>query len=104
MLPQFSNTKEEGMGFAQEFKQFAMRGNVIDLAVGIVVGAAFGRIVSSFVDDVLMPPIGLLIGGVNFSELALSLREASGETAAVTINFRAGPLTSFGEIAAVTIA
>jgi large conductance mechanosensitive channel len=75
------------MGFVQEFKQFAMRGNVIDLAVGIVIGAAFGRIVSSFVDDVLMPPIGLLIGGVNFSELALSLEEASGETAAVTINY-----------------
>jgi large conductance mechanosensitive channel len=75
------------MGFFQEFKKFAMRGNVVDLAVGIVIGAAFGRIVSSFVNDVLMPPIGLIVGGVDFSELSVTLREAAGETAAVTLNY-----------------
>jgi large conductance mechanosensitive channel len=75
------------MGFFQEFKKFAMRGNVVDLAVGIVIGAAFGRIVSSFVNDVLMPPIGLIVGGVDFSDLSVTLREAAGETAAVTLNY-----------------
>ncbi|QJT07922.1 large-conductance mechanosensitive channel protein MscL [Oceanidesulfovibrio marinus] len=65
------------MGFFSEFKQFAMRGNVVDLAVGIVVGAAFGKIVSSFVDQVLMPPIGLLIGGVDFSEFEIVLKKGS---------------------------
>ena len=58
------------MGMMQEFKTFAMRGNVVDMAVGIIIGGAFGKIVSSFVADVIMPPIGLLIGGVNFSSLA----------------------------------
>jgi large conductance mechanosensitive channel len=75
------------MGFLQEFKKFAMRGNVVDLAVGIVIGAAFGRIVSSFVNDVLMPPIGLIVGGVDFSDLSVTLREVAGETAAVTLNY-----------------
>jgi large conductance mechanosensitive channel len=72
-----------------EFRDFAMRGNVVDMAVGIVIGGAFGKIVSSFVSDVLMPPIGMLIGGVDFSELALTLKEASGEVAAVTMNYGA---------------
>ncbi|GAV32270.1 MAG: large-conductance mechanosensitive channel protein MscL [Anaerosomatales bacterium] len=71
----------------KEFKAFAMRGNVVDLAVGIVIGGAFGKIVSSFVADVLMPPIGLLMGGVNFSSLAITLKEAAGDTPAVTINY-----------------
>jgi large conductance mechanosensitive channel len=75
------------MGFLHEFKKFAMRGNVVDLAVGIVIGAAFGRIVSSFVNDVLMPPIGLIVGGVDFSDLSVTLRETAGETAAVTLNY-----------------
>jgi large conductance mechanosensitive channel len=76
------------MSVIKEFKDFAMRGNVVDLAVGIVIGGAFGKIVSSFVADVLMPPIGLLIGGVDFTELAFVLKEAQGEgVAAVTINY-----------------
>jgi large conductance mechanosensitive channel len=75
------------MGMMQEFKAFAMRGNVVDMAVGIIIGGAFGKIVSSFVADVIMPPIGLLIGGVNFSELAITLKDAVGETAAVTLNY-----------------
>ena len=61
------------MGLAQEFKEFAMKGNVIDLAVGVVIGGAFGKIVSSLVGDVIMPPIGLAIGGLNFSDLAVKL-------------------------------
>ncbi|MBT8083541.1 MAG: large-conductance mechanosensitive channel protein MscL [Gammaproteobacteria bacterium] len=68
----------------KEFKEFAMRGNVIDMAVGIVIGGAFGKIVSSFVNDVLMPPIGMALGGVDFSDLAIMLGE--GEEAA-SINY-----------------
>ena len=68
----------------KEFKEFAMRGNVVDMAVGIVIGGAFGKIVSSFVNDVLMPPIGMALGGVDFSELAIMLGE--GEEAA-SINY-----------------
>ena len=75
------------MGFVQEFKAFAMRGNVVDMAVGIVIGAAFGKIVSSFVADVLMPPIGLVTGGVDFSSQKVVLKEAAGETAAVSVNW-----------------
>jgi large conductance mechanosensitive channel len=75
------------MGMMKEFKEFAMRGNVVDMAVGIIIGAAFGKIVSSFVADVIMPPIGMLIGNVNFSKLAITLKEASGDTAAVTLNY-----------------
>jgi len=71
----------------QEFKAFAMRGNVVDMAVGIIVGGAFGKIVSSFVADVIMPPIGLLLGGVDFSDLSITLKKAVGETAAVTLNY-----------------
>ena len=75
------------MSMVQEFKQFAMRGNVVDMAVGIIMGAAFGKIVASFVADVIMPPIGLLIGGVDFTNLAINLKDAVGETAAVTLNY-----------------
>jgi large conductance mechanosensitive channel len=75
------------MSLIKEFKAFAMRGNVMDMAIGIIIGAAFGKIVSSFVKDVLMPPLGILIGNVNFSDLSLVLKEAVGETAAVTINY-----------------
>ena len=64
------------MSLASEFKAFVMRGNVLDLAVGVVIGAAFGKIVSSLVADLLMPPIGLILGGVNFSDLAITLRDA----------------------------
>ena len=77
------------MSMASEFKDFAMRGNVVDMAVGIVIGGAFGKIVSSFVSDVLMPPIGMMMGGVDFKDLAVVLQEASGEVAAVTINYGA---------------
>jgi large conductance mechanosensitive channel len=75
------------MGMMQEFKTFAMRGNVVDMAVGIIIGGAFGKIVSSFVADVIMPPIGILIGGVNFSNLAIIIKEAAGDAAAVTLNY-----------------
>ncbi len=84
----------------KEFKEFAMRGNVVDMAVGIVIGAAFGTIVKSFVDDVLMPPIGLLLGNVDFSNLFLVIKEgavsapyatleAAKEAGAVTLNYGA---------------
>lgn len=75
------------MSFIQEFKEFAMKGNVVDMAVGIIIGAAFGKIVSSFVGDVIMPPLGLLIGGVDFTNLVVTLKEASGDVAAVTLNY-----------------
>ena len=67
------------MGLLSEFKAFAVKGNVVDMAVGIIIGAAFGKIVSSFVGDVIMPPIGLLIGGVDFSDLAITLKAAEGD-------------------------
>jgi len=70
-----------------EFKAFISRGNVVDLAVGVVIGAAFGKIVSSLVADLLMPPLGLLIGGVNFSDLAITLKNAAGETPAVQLRY-----------------
>jgi large conductance mechanosensitive channel len=81
------------MGMLQEFKEFAIRGNVIDLAVGVIIGGAFGKIVSSFVNDIVMPPIGLMLGDVNFKELAYVLKEETltetGEvaTAAVAISY-----------------
>ncbi|MBU3660979.1 MAG: large-conductance mechanosensitive channel protein MscL [Flavobacteriales bacterium] len=75
------------MKIVDEFKDFAMKGNVIDMAVGIVIGVAFGRIVSSVVNDILMPPIGVLIGGVNFSDLKFIIKEATDKTPAVSINY-----------------
>jgi len=75
------------MGMMSEFKDFAMRGNVVDMAVGIVIGGAFGKIVSSFVSDVLMPPLGLLMGGVDFKDLAVVLKQEVGELPAVTLNY-----------------
>lgn len=65
------------MGLFKEFKEFISRGNVVDLAVGVIIGAAFGKIVSSVVNDIIMPPIGLLLGGVNFSSLKVILKQAS---------------------------
>jgi large conductance mechanosensitive channel len=79
--------KELFMSIIKEFKTFAMRGNVVDLAVGIIIGGAFGKIVSSVVADVIMPPVGLLVGGVNFTSLVITLKEASGKTPAVTLNY-----------------
>lgn len=75
------------MSMVQEFKKFAMRGNVVDMAVGIIIGAAFGKIVSSFVSDVIMPPLGLLLGGVDFKDLVIVLKEAVGEAPAVVIAY-----------------
>lgn len=75
------------MGMMSEFKEFAMKGNVVDMAVGIIIGAAFGKIVSSFVGDVIMPPLGVIIGGVDFSSLSYILKESVGDAAAVTINY-----------------
>lgn len=81
------------MGFVKEFKEFALKGNVVDMAVGIIIGGAFGKIVSSAVADLLMPPLGLLLGGMDFKDLSLVLQEevinAAGEvtTALVTINY-----------------
>jgi len=77
--------QEKIMSMMTEFKEFAIKGNAVDMAVGIIVGAAFGKIVSSFVNDVIMPPIGLLIGGVDFNKLTFTLKEASGDVAAVMI-------------------
>jgi len=71
------------MGILNEFREFAVKGNVVDLAVAVIIGAAFGKIVSSFVGDIVMPPLGLLIGGVNFTDLALTLKAANGSTPAV---------------------
>jgi len=75
------------MGMLKEFKEFAMRGNVVDMAVGIIIGAAFGKIVSSLVKDVIMPPIGVLLGNVDFSNLAITIREKTDAAEAVTINY-----------------
>jgi large conductance mechanosensitive channel protein len=80
------------MNFFKEFKEFAMRGNVMDMAVGIILGGAFGKIVSSFVSDIIMPPIGLLLGGVDFSQLKMTLQQAHTNAAgelipAVTLNY-----------------
>jgi large conductance mechanosensitive channel len=74
------------MKIVQEFKQFAMKGNVVDMAVGIIIGAAFGKIISSLVNDIIMPPLGILIGGVDFADLKVTLREASVDKAGAAIN------------------
>ncbi|MDO8967291.1 MAG: large-conductance mechanosensitive channel protein MscL [Algoriphagus sp.] len=80
------------MGMLKEFKEFAVKGNVIDLAVAVIIGGAFGKIVSSFVNDIVMPPIGLLIGGVDFKDLNIILKDATTDAAgeavaAVTLNY-----------------
>jgi len=75
------------MGFVKEFKTFAMRGNVMDMAIGIVIGAAFGKIVTSLVNDVIMPPVGVLMGGVDFSSLAVTLKAASAGAPAVVLKY-----------------
>ena len=75
------------MGFISEFKEFAVKGNVIDMAVGVVIGGAFGKIVTSLVGDVIMPIVGVITGGVNFTDYKLTLKEAVGEVPAVTVNY-----------------
>lgn len=77
------------MSFIKEFREFAMRGNVVDMAVGVIIGGAFGKIVSSLVADVFMPVLGILTGGVDFKDLKIVLAEAVGETPAVTLNYGA---------------
>ncbi|NLF85695.1 MAG: large-conductance mechanosensitive channel protein MscL [Lentisphaerae bacterium] len=75
------------MSIMKEFREFAIKGNVMDMAVGIIIGGAFGKIVTSLVNDVIMPPIGLLLGGVNFTELSVTLKQAAADTTAVTLNY-----------------
>ena len=75
------------MSLFKEFKSFAMRGNVVDMAVGIIIGAAFGKIISSLVGDVLMPPIGMLVGGMDFSNLGITVKEAAADHAPVVIKY-----------------
>jgi len=77
------------MGFFKEFKEFAMQGNVMDMAIGLITGAAFGKIVSSLVKDVIMPPVGLLMGGVDFKDLAYVLKPAKDGAEAVAIRYGA---------------
>jgi large conductance mechanosensitive channel len=77
------------MGLIKEFKEFAMRGNVLDMAIGVIIGAAFGKIVSSTVNDIIMPPIGLIIGNVDFSKLSLVLKAKTADAEAVSIKYGA---------------
>ncbi|VTU07044.1 large-conductance mechanosensitive channel [Actinobacillus indolicus] len=77
------------MSILKEFREFAVKGNVVDLAVGVIIGGAFGKIVSSLVSDVVMPPIGWLIGGVDFKDLAIVIQEKQGEAEAVMIKYGA---------------
>lgn len=75
------------MSLLKEFKEFAMKGNVVDLAVAVIIGGAFGKIVSSFVNDIIMPPIGVLLGGVDFKDLSIIIKEAEGELPAVVLSY-----------------
>ena len=75
------------MSVLKEFKEFAIKGNAIDMSVGIIIGVAFGKIVSSLVADVVMPPIGVLVGGVDFTKLAFTIKEASGDAPAVMLKY-----------------
>ena len=77
------------MSMMSEFKSFAVKGNVMDMAVGIIMGGAFGKIVASFVNDVLMPPIGMMLGGVDFTSLALTLKKATPDAEAVMLKYGA---------------
>jgi large conductance mechanosensitive channel len=75
------------MSILKEFKEFAVKGNVMDMAVGVIIGAAFGKIVTSLVNDIIMPPIGLLLGRMDFSNLVITLHEKVGDAPAVTLNY-----------------
>jgi len=75
------------MDIMKEFKEFALKGNVIDMAIGVIIGGAFGKIVSSLVNDVIMPPMGVLIGGVDFSRLAFTIKEATETAPAITVRY-----------------
>lgn len=74
------------MGMIKEFQEFAVKGNVVDMAVGIIIGGAFGTIVKSLVSDIIMPPIGILMGGIDFSEIVITLQQATADAEAVTMN------------------
>lgn len=86
-MPDLKNARLPKIKWVDEFKSFAMKGNVVDMAVGIIIGAAFGKIVSSLVTDVIMPPLGVVIGGVDFKDLSIVLKEAVGSAPAVTLNY-----------------
>ena len=75
------------MSFIKDFKEFALKGNVVDMAVGVIIGGAFGKIVTSVVNNIIMPPIGVITGGVDFTDLKLIIKEAEGEAEAVTLNY-----------------
>lgn len=83
------------MNALKEFREFAVKGNVVDMAVGVIIGAAFGKVVSSLVADVIMPPLGVVVGGVNFTNLKITLREALEDKPAVTLNYGAFLQTIF---------
>jgi large conductance mechanosensitive channel len=85
--PDKKNSEAIPMSVVQEFKEFAVKGNVVDMAVGIVIGGAFGKIVSSFVGDVLMPPLGVLMGGVDFTAFRITLKEGVDKVPPVTLNY-----------------
>jgi large conductance mechanosensitive channel len=89
LLPRTFWTRRIAMGVLREFRDFAVKGNVVDMAVGIIIGGAFGKIVSSLVADVIMPPIGMLLGNVDFSKLSIILREGSEGVEAITVNYGA---------------
>lgn len=86
-IPDLKNAKLPKVKWVDEFKSFALKGNVVDMAVGIIIGAAFGKIVTSLVTDVIMPPLGVIIGGVDFKDLNVVLKEAVGTSPAVTLNY-----------------
>ena len=86
-FPAAIDFKAQQLSIIKEFREFAVKGNMIDMAVGIIIGGAFGKIVSSLVADVIMPPLGAIIGGVDFTGLKIVLKDKVGETAAVTLNY-----------------
>jgi large conductance mechanosensitive channel len=88
-FPDHLPRKENAMSFAKDFKAFIMRGNVVDLAVAVVIGGAFGKIVTSLVNDIIMPPIGILIGGIDFSKLKLIIQNSPDPKKVVSINYGA---------------
>lgn len=91
------------MSFIHEFKKFALRGNLLDLAIGVVIGAAFSKVVSSLVNDIIMPPLGVLLSGVNFNELAITVQSAKADAPEVLIKYGAfiNSLVDFGIVAFV---
>lgn len=91
------------MNMLKEFKEFAMRGNVIDLAVGVIIGAAFGKIIASLVDDIIMPPIGKLFGNMDFSNLYIPLSEKVSEGLALVDAKKLGPVIAWGNFVTITL-